>query len=223
LFKIIISTITVFFLSSATVLLSESIKLSKIKNYILQLFPILFWLLFYLSFSWNLYSFFSEEIVYMFLIFVWIISFLLFSPFIKRIFDKTYVQNNYYNYFMKLISVFWMSFILGWALTILWFIWLWSIFTLFDLNSLLTEWDFYWYFANFSLIIFTPIFFLSTLPRNTDNNELINLDNFSKFLLKYIAIPFIYIYFFILYIYSLKVLLNFSEWPQWEVSWMVIW
>lgn len=220
LFEILISIIAVFFLSSAITLLSESFK---IKKYIWNIISVLFWFLFYFWFNLNVDSFFSEEIIYVVLIFIGILNLIFFSPFIKVLANKKYNQDSYYNYFIRIVAIFWMSFILGWALTILWFIWLWAIFTLFDLNSILRQWDFYWYFANFSLIVFTPIFFLSQLPKEIDNKDLINLDNFSKFLLKYIAIPFIYIYFFILYAYTIKVLLNFSEWPQWEVTWMVIW
>jgi hypothetical protein len=41
-------------------------------------------------------------------------------------------------------------------------------------------------------------------------------------LIKYIATPFIYVYFIILYAYTIKVLSNFGDWPKGEVSWMVI-
>jgi hypothetical protein len=223
LLKLIISLIAVFFLSSSTVLLLESFHISKIKNYIFQIFPILFWILFYFSFNNWLDIFYSEEIVYIFLIFIWILSFLFFSPFIKILLDKNYIQDSYYNYFIKIVTIFWMSFILWGSLTILWFIWLGAIFTLFDLNIILNESDFYSYFANFSLIIFTPIFFLSWLSKYKNTNLLIVLDAFSNFLIKYIAVPFIYIYFIILYVYTIKVLLNFNDWPHGEVSWMVIW
>lgn len=36
------------------------------------------------------------------------------------------------------------------------------------------------------------------------------------------GIPFLILYFVILYSYSVKVLLNFSDWPKGQVSWMVI-
>lgn len=39
---------------------------------------------------------------------------------------------------------------------------------------------------------------------------------------KFVAIPFVTVYFLILYAYSAKVLANFSEWPKGEVTWMVI-
>lgn len=45
---------------------------------------------------------------------------------------------------------------------------------------------------------------------------------FFSFLAKFVAIPFVTVYFLILYAYSAKVLANFSEWPKGEVTWMVI-
>lgn len=40
--------------------------------------------------------------------------------------------------------------------------------------------------------------------------------------MKYVGLPFITLYFIILYAYSLKVLMNFSDWPNGQISWMVI-
>lgn len=48
------------------------------------------------------------------------------------------------------------------------------------------------------------------------------MNRFFSFLVRYIAIPFICIYFIILYAYSVKVLMNFSHWPKGMISWMVI-
>ena len=41
-------------------------------------------------------------------------------------------------------------------------------------------------------------------------------------LIKYVLIPFIFAYFVILYVYSAKVLIDFSNWPRGEISWLVI-
>jgi uncharacterized membrane protein YiaA len=48
------------------------------------------------------------------------------------------------------------------------------------------------------------------------------VNKFFSFLIRFVATPFIYIYFFILYAYTVKVLLNFSDWPKGMISWMVI-
>lgn len=47
-------------------------------------------------------------------------------------------------------------------------------------------------------------------------------NRFFSFLVRFVATPFIYIYFIILYAYTVKVLMNFSEWPKGIISWMVI-
>ena len=47
-------------------------------------------------------------------------------------------------------------------------------------------------------------------------------NRFFSFLVRFVATPFIYVYFFILYAYTFKVLMNFSEWPKGIISWMVI-
>lgn len=223
LFKSIVSTIVVFFLSIWVALMSEALKVEKMKKILFQSGAIFFWVLFYYFFWGQTLDFIgSEEIVYIFLIFVWIISFLFFSPFVKKVLSNSFSQDVYYNYFLKISFTFLISFILGWALTLLWFIWIWATFALFDLDFA-REGDFYSHFANFSLVFFTPFFFLSQLPKKTLTNKKVDIHSFFKFLIKYISIPFIFIYFFILYAYTIKVLLNFNDWPHWEVSWMVIW
>lgn len=223
LFKTIISTIVVFFLSIAIWLMNETLKITKLNNYLYQSSSIIFWLVFYYFFWGQSFKYFwSEEIIYIFLIFVWIISFLFFSPFVKNIIEKKFSQDSYYNYFLSISFTFLISFFLWGALTILWFIWLWAIFTLFELKWL-NQGDFFSYFANFSLALCTPLFFLSQLPNKILKEKEIYTHNFFKFLIKFVGIPFIFIYFLILYAYTVKVLSNFDNWPQWEVSWMVIW
>ena len=48
------------------------------------------------------------------------------------------------------------------------------------------------------------------------------MNRFFSFLIRYIAVPFIFVYFLILYAYSAKVLMNFQDWPKGMISWMVI-
>lgn len=81
----------------------------------------------------------------------------------------------------------------------------------------------YGYWISFSLAFLTPIFALSQMPSKEKFEEsYFNENAFFIFLIRYIALPFIYIYFFILYAYILKVLLNFTAWPKGEVTWIVI-
>ncbi len=71
--------------------------------------------------------------------------------------------------------------------------------------------------------LLTPLFALSILQKKESFEDIYFNENlFFNFLMRYIAIPFIYVYFIILYAYTFKVLLNFSDWPKGEVSWMVI-
>ena len=87
-----------------------------------------------------------------------------------------------------------------------------------DNYKLLSDW------AVLSLSFFAPFFALSSLPdKKSFNESYFNENVFFSFIIKYIATPFIYVYFIILYAYSIKVLSNFWEWPKWEVAWMVIW
>jgi hypothetical protein len=66
-----------------------------------------------------------------------------------------------------------------------------------------------------SLAIISPIFALTQIPdKNNFLKNHFNENAFFSFLIKFVATPFIYLYFFILYAYTIKVLSNFSEWPR---------
>lgn len=227
LLKSILSLITVYFLSIWIYLLSEKFAFSRLKTCLFQLFSILFWIFFYFSFEQNLFNnFYSEELIYIIITFIWVISFVFISSFIRTLLNKSLDNDKYYTFFNGLFSKIIMSMIIWWALTLLWSIALSSIFALFELSSYIDEWKFYWYWISFSLSLFAPIYFLVIAPQRKDNLlllEKIKENKFYNFLSNYIALPFIIIYFFILYSYSIKVLLNFDSWPKWIISWMVIW
>jgi hypothetical protein len=96
------------------------------------------------------------------------------------------------------------------------------VFSLFDLKDILS----YKIYSDWIIIacsFLAPVFALTQLPAHDSFLEdHFNENVFFSFLVKYIAIPFISLYFIILYTYSAKVLVNFSEWPKGEVSWLVI-
>lgn len=219
--KSIFTVVVTFFLSLWFYVASEGMELSNIKKNILQLAALLFWLVFYAWFNINFNSF--DNMTFFILTLLWIISLLFFAPFLKKLILKEDVQGNYYSYFYNTSVVFLISTILWWILFVLWNIWISAIFELFDLkwivdSKIYGDWDI------IALSFITPIFALTKLPQKESFNESLFTQNvFYSFLVKYIAIPFIYIYFIILYAYSIKVLLNFKAWPNWEVSWMVIW
>lgn len=219
--RYIFSWIITFFLSLWVYLTSESFEQNKKLTHIFQLIPIWFGVLFLLTFKGNFSNF--DQIIYFILTLIWIISYLFIAPFIKKIFSNTEAKNVYYGYFYNISVVFLISSILWWVLFALWSIAIGTVFALFDIQSFVSD-KIYWDWAIISLSLLTPIFTLTQLPEKKTFYEATFIANsFFSFLVKYIAIPFIYIYFIILYTYSIKVLLNFWEWPKWEVSWMVIW
>lgn len=118
--------------------------------------------------------------------------------------------------------IFLIAFILGGVLFTLWNIALAAVDALFDL-AFISNFDLHETWGIFALIFLTPLFALTQMPdRESYRENHFNENQFFSFLIKYIATPFIYLYFIILYAYSLKVLINFWEWPKGEVSWMVI-
>ncbi len=226
LYKSILSITTIYFLSIWIYLLSEKFNFSKLKTLLFQFGSILFWVLFYFSFEQNLFNnFYSEQFVYIIITYIGVICFVFISPFIKKLLNNNIDNDKYYTYFNSLFSKILMSIIVWWFLTLLWFIALNTVFSLFELKTYLDENKFYWYWSAFSFSLFTPIYFLFIFPEKNINILLLDKikeNKFYNFLSNYIALPFIIIYFFILYSYSLKVLLNFSDWPKWIISWMVI-
>jgi len=227
--KSIISLSLVYFLSIWVYLLVKVFDFSKSRTYLSQIFSILFWVWFYFSLpnvSW--YDFFAEDFVYMAITFVWIFAFLFIYKFIKSYLKKQLDNDGYYNFFNEITGKITKTLVVWFVSMTLWSIALASIFTLFDLSSLVDEEKFYWYWVAFSFSLFAPIFFLiQAISINNDKNtkliDDIRENKFYSFLNNYLALPFIIFYFFILYVYSIKVLINFSSWPEWIVSWMVIW
>lgn len=223
--KSILSFTLVFFLSLWVYLSTEELKISNTKKSFYQLFPPAFWILFYLGLN-------ISDIVFP-LCLAWIISYVFFAPYIKKllaistkkltIFGKTEEENEiYYQYFYKIAIVFIFGFVLGWLLFALWNLAILAFQLLFDLEWDLID-DFYSNWAIISLSFITPIVCLAEIPNeNLILNKKFELNVFVTFIIKYILTSFIVIYFAILYAYSIKVLLNFSDWPKWEVVWLVI-
>jgi len=58
------------------------------------------------------------------------------------------------------------------------------------------------------------LYFLSQLPKNILKKKKVEIHSFFRFIINFVVIPFVIGYFFILYSYSVKVLLNFDEWPH---------
>ena len=229
IFIAILSLIMIFIFSIWTYLSSENYEKNKLQKKIFQLIPVGFWIIFYNIFSLNLNDF--ENFLFFGLSFAWIIAYLFFAPYLKNL-VATFLplwevewgrkQSVFYTYFYNISGVILISFIFAWVLFGLGAIGIAATDALFDLA---VAWEkTYWNWAIFSLVIVAPLFMLTQIPNKKSFLEKkFNENAFFSFLIKFVAIPFIYLYFFILYAYTIKVLSNFSEWPKWEVSWLVIW
>ena len=219
--KQIWSLIVFFFLSSWFKILSENCYLKNKPAAFLQIFAAIFSIIFYFSFSQHMDD--IQNIVYFILSTIWIISLLFFAWHTEQILTKQSKNNIFYSSFYSMSLVFLLSIILSWILLILGFIGIWAVLSLFDLHSFIDGEKIFLNWIILTSVLIVPLFGLSHIPKKeVFMKDAFKETMFFRFLVKYIGIAFIYIYFFILYAYSLKVLLNFSEWPQWEVSWLVI-
>lgn len=219
--KMIFCFIIVFFFSLWVYISWENNNFPKLKRNLFQIIPIAFWILLYSVLSNDLNDF--ENILFIILSSAGILFYLFFAPYIKNIIENQVEQNVFYTYFYNISVLFLMSFILWGLLFALWSIWIGAVFQLFDIQKYFTT-DIYQDWAIIALSFITPLFALTQVPdKDSFNTNYFNENAFFSFLIKYIFTPFIYIYFIILYAYSIKVLANFGDWPKGEVSWMVIW
>ncbi|MDD5770339.1 MAG: DUF4153 domain-containing protein [Candidatus Gracilibacteria bacterium] len=218
--RIEFSLIITFFLNLGICLFLENFKTIKIIKILLQILTICFGGLFFVSFKYNFLNY--DDIIFFILTLVGILSFIFISPYVRNFFSNEINKEVYYSYFYKISVIFLISFIFGGILFTLGTIGISAIFELFDIKDIIDD-KIYGDWTIISLSVLTPIFALTQLPQKETFNENKFVENvFFSFLVKYIAIPFIYIYFIILYAYSAKVLINFNDWPNGEVSWMVI-
>lgn len=222
---VILSLIATFIFSIWTYLSSENTNYSKLKRNLFQIIPIIFWISFY-----NIFGF-DSTLIFAFLSFAWIIAFVYFAPYLKNFFpsqrgdvwkaEVAVSQTTFYTYFYNVSVVILTSFIFGWVLFGLWIIWITATDALFDLD--ISEKKTYWNWAIIVFSIISPLFLLSNIPdKKSFLSDKFNWNAFFSFLVKFVAVPFIYLYFFILYAYSIKVLANFGDWPKGEISWLVI-
>lgn len=217
--KVIFIGIITFFFSISLYMSTENMNLSAGKRHISQLFPLGFaTVLFFIIWS-NFDNF--ESILFLLLAFFGIFFYLFFAPYLKDILWKWVKQSVFYTYFYNISVVFLISTILGLILFTLGSIGISAVFALFDISIFNDKIYADWAILAFSFM--TPLFALTKIPEKKSFKEnYFNENAFFSFLIKYIAIPFIFVYFIILYAYSIKVLANFGDWPKGEVSWMVI-
>ncbi len=129
----------------------------------------------------------------------------------------------YTNYFSRVSWVFLMSGIVGISLFILGAIAISAVVALFELSPHIDEGKYYGSWATIALAFIAPLYGLREFPRPEDvEKKSFEINRFFSFFIRYIATPAVYIYFFILYAYSVKVLANFSDWPKGIISRLVI-
>lgn len=226
LLKVFITLSLTFFFSIALSLFAESKAFSRAKSYYLQGLSFVFGGLFYFYFEENLFNNMDEEtVVYIILTILSVFCLLFIAKYIKKYFCIKAEHDEFYVSAYLLVMKFLMSAIVGIVAQLLGFIALSAMFTLFEIEFL-EQGNWYAYWACFALILLAPYYLLANLPKLQDNKgsfiSTIVENKFYSFLINYVALPAIFIYFVILYAYTVKVLMNFSQWPQGEVSWMVI-
>ena len=221
LIKIIITNIVAFFFSLSMSLFGESEKFLSSRPYIAQILVMLFAVFFYVTLDGYVFES-VEPAAYTLLTLSGFVSLLFVAPFFRKILTRKYDQDVYYVYFYRTSLVFLISAIVGGTLLFLGSIAIGSVFALFDL-AMLDKRKVFMYWTIFALAFFAPLFALAHVPKKeTFITSDLTESKFFTFLIKYIGVPFIYVYFLILYVYSIKVLMNFSDWPKGHISWMVI-
>ncbi len=221
--KSIFTLVLTFFFSIGIYLFGESQAFKKTKKSLYQIISLIFGFGFYSFFEENLFQNFSTETaVYIGVTFIGILAFVFVAHFLLRIFKKDNLQKEFYISSYHIIIKTLMAIIVGISSMLLGFIGLWATFELFDLDFI-NENKIFAYWTAFTLSFFAPIYFLANLPKIKINlKEKIEDNKFYSFLIKYVGLSAISLYFVILYAYSVKVLLNFTQWPQGKITWMVI-
>lgn len=225
LMKVFVTFAISFFFGIAWYLYTESRAVESPRKHYYQFITLIFAALFYFFFDEGLFSSFqAETVVYIILTIIGVTAFLFIAKYFQKYKLRIESQREFYVWSYDLIIKLIMAVIVGVVVMLLGFIALTSIFTLFDIKFL-DDHNWYGYWSVFSLVLFAPFFFLANFPQVKQELKSITevSDNkFYFFLINFIGLPAIHIYFIILYSYTLKVLFNFSEWPQGEVTWMVI-
>lgn len=220
--RVIASLVVTFLLSIGIRLYTEYTQKKNRLSWAWQMLAVFYWVIFYIFFDVQYES--LDQIIFFFLHFVGFFSFLYFSPYSREVVGWSENTLEYSNYFTRVAWTFLMAMIVWGALIILGFFAIGAVDYLFDLSTNMQEYyKMYEYWFVLSAAFFAPLFWLVSFPeRNSIEKHTYEMNTFFSFLIRFIAIPFITIYFFILYAYTIKVLLQFSEWPKWQVAWMVI-
>jgi hypothetical protein len=219
--RVIFTDVVTFFLSVGVYLYLETWKRAPLDRWF-PILPILYGVWFYFTVDIR-ESVTTESITYFLLHLVGFLSLLFFAPYLARIFHGEEGSIEYTNYFSRIAWVVLMSGIVGVTLVILGFIAIGSVIALFDLSSFVWDEKLYGNWAVTALSLIAPLYALIHLPKWGDiDTKKYETNRFFAFLIRYVATPAIYVYFAILYAYSIRVLADFSHWPKGMVTWLVI-
>lgn len=222
-YRTIITGVVVFFLATAVSLLHEQVKMTRVVSIATWMIPVIFGLCFYLAID-GIYDGDIESITYTALSLTAFAASLFVAPFLPGLMKwKEENTTHFSNYFTQISWVVLMSVVVGGALMLLGSIAIASVLALFDIDAWVDEGDLFGNWAVIAISLTAPLYALASLPYARDYETKNFVQNkFFSFIIRYIATPFIFVYFLILYAYSIKVLMNFSDWPKGIVSWMVI-
>lgn len=222
--RIILTLVVTFFLSTSITIFGESYTEKSSMRW-LPIFSILYGVGFFFAIqtldmnSWV----FNEPFIYFSLHGIGFIAAVFFTPYISHLNDREKKDIEYTNYFTYVAWTFCMSAIVGGALMALWSIAISAVGALFNIKPIINEWKLYENWAVIALALAAPLYGLIHFPKKDEIQTQEYMTNrFFAFIIRFIVIPFVVIYFCILYAYSIKVLLNISDWPKGEVCWLVI-
>lgn len=221
LIRVILSLVVTFFLSIGVSLFIEGEKQKTSLAW--HSLPIIYGIIFFFTINPITNGWMLDSITYFILHLVGFIALLFFAPYCHGILYRRDRGIEYTNYFSRTAWSLFMACIVGGALVALGFIAISSVMALFDLSSAIQKYKVYENWAIFSLSLIAPLYCLVHLPKIAEiNKNIYEINRFFSFLIRFIAVPFIVIYFVILYAYSVKVLMNFQDWPKGMISWMVV-
>lgn len=219
--RVVLSLITTFFLAIGICIYLETTGKKHLAKY--QSIAILYGIWFFLTLNPSQNAWMIENMSYFMLHLVGFIAILFFAPYISGTLYRKDRSIEYTNYFTHTAGALAMSAVVWGSVLALGSIAIASVTALFELDAIVNQYSLYQYWSTLVLACITPIYLISYLPRTVDiNKQSYDGNKFFSFLIRYIALSFIVIYFIILYVYTIKVLLNFSDWPKGIISWMVI-
>ncbi len=220
--RVVFTLVVTFFFSIGVTLFAESEK-TKTNTLAWQLVPILYGIVFFFSIRHLTETYMIDSVTFSILHLVGFISFLFFAPYLRNLMMNNEHTAEYTNHFTRVAWTLLMSGIVGAAIYVLGAIAIASVTELFNLSGFTNDYNLYENWAIIAFPFIAPLYGLIHLPtRNSLDKKSYETNRFFSFLVRYVATPFIILYFIILYAYSVKVLANFQEWPKGMISWMVV-